>query len=149
MKNSVILKSFSSGISVILDSTIPYEELLLDVAAKFHDADHFFKNASVAISLEGRELTEKQEREILDTITQNSHLNVLCLMGKDEEKASLGRCNRGDYTGGGHAGAGPSGGDPVPGGLSPNGFPPRQHPVRGEYLHRGRVRPACLRPVPG
>ena len=53
MKNSVILKSFSSGISVILDSTIPYEELLLDVAAKFHDADHFFKNASVAISLEG------------------------------------------------------------------------------------------------
>ncbi len=86
MKNSVILKSFSSGISVILDSTIPYEELLLDVAAKFHDADHFFKNASVAISLEGRELTEKQEREILDTITQNSHLNVLCLMGKDEEK---------------------------------------------------------------
>lgn len=86
MKNSVILKSFSSGISVIMDESIPYEELLNDIAIKFKEADKFFKNAAVAISLEGRVLTEKQEREILDTITQNSRLNVLCLMGKDEDK---------------------------------------------------------------
>ncbi len=86
MKNSVILKSFSSGISVILDDTIPFEELLADIAAKFREADNFFRNASVAISLEGRELTEAQEREILDAIMQNSRLNVLCLIGKDEEK---------------------------------------------------------------
>lgn len=86
VRNSVILKSFSSGISVIMDDTISFEELLSDVAKKFHDADSFFKNAAVAISLEGRSLTEKQEKEILDAITQNSHLNVLCLMGKDEEK---------------------------------------------------------------
>lgn len=86
VKNSVILKSFSSGISVIMDNTIPFDELLKDIAAKFQEADSFFKNASVAISLEGRELTEQQEREVLDAITQYSRLNVLCLMGKDEEK---------------------------------------------------------------
>ncbi len=66
MKNSVILKSFSSGISVIMDDTIPYEELLADIAVKFQEADRFFKDAAVAISLEGRNLTEKQEREVLD-----------------------------------------------------------------------------------
>ncbi|MBO5033851.1 MAG: septum site-determining protein MinC [Lachnospiraceae bacterium] len=87
MKNSVILKSFSGGISVILDSAISFDELLEDIAAKFREADTFFKNASVAVSLEGRELTEQQEREVLGAITQNSHLNVLCLMGKDEEKS--------------------------------------------------------------
>ncbi len=86
MKNSVILKSFSSGISVIMDDTIAYEELLNDIAAKFQDADSFFKDAAVAISLEGRNLTEQQEREVLDTITQNSHLKVLCLMGRDKDK---------------------------------------------------------------
>lgn len=86
MKNSVILKSFSSGISVIMDSSIPYEELLTEIAAKFKDADKFFKDAAVAVSLEGRKLTEKQEREILDVITQNSRIKVLCLMGKDEDK---------------------------------------------------------------
>lgn len=86
VKNSVILKSFSSGISVIMDEKISYEELLEDVAAKFKEADSFFKNASVAVSLEGRVLNEQEEREILDVITQNSRLNILCLMGRDEEK---------------------------------------------------------------
>lgn len=86
MKNSVILKSFSSGISVIMDNSIPYDELLADIAVKFKEADKFFKDAAVAISLEGRNLTEKQEREILDIITQNSRLKVLCLMGKDQDK---------------------------------------------------------------
>lgn len=86
VKNSVILKSFSSGISVIMDDSIPFEELLEDVAAKFKEAGGFFKDASVAISLEGRVLNEQEERKILDAITQNSRLNVLCLMGKDEEK---------------------------------------------------------------
>lgn len=86
MKNSVILKSFPNGISVIMDNTISFQELLENIAVKFREADGFFKNASVAISLEGRELTENQEREILDAITQNSRLNILCLMGKDEEK---------------------------------------------------------------
>lgn len=69
-----------------MDDTISFEELLADIAGKFREADGFFKNASVVISLEGRKLTEAQEREILNAITQNSHLNVLCLMGKSEEK---------------------------------------------------------------
>ena len=86
VKNSVILKSFSSGISVIMDETTPYEQLLKDIEQKFKEADSFFKNASVAISLEGRILNEQEEREILNVITQNSRLNVLCLMGRDEEK---------------------------------------------------------------
>ena len=86
MKNSVILKSFPNGILIILDGTISFQELLADIAAKFREADGFFKDASVAISIEGRELTEEQEREILDAITQNSRLKILCLMGKDEEK---------------------------------------------------------------
>ena len=66
MKNSVILKSFPNGILIILDGTISFQELLADIAAKFREADGFFKDASVAISIEGRELTEEQEREILE-----------------------------------------------------------------------------------
>lgn len=86
MKNSVILKSYPNGISIILDDTIPYEDLLDDIAAKFREADRFFKDAAVPLSLKGRKLTEAQEREILDTITQNSHLDVMCLLETDEEE---------------------------------------------------------------
>ena len=58
MKNLVVLKSFSSGISVIMDATVPFDELLEAVAEKFRSAANFFKDAAVAISLEGRTLDE-------------------------------------------------------------------------------------------
>ena len=57
MKNLVVLKSFSSGISVIMDATVPFDELLEAVAEKFRSAANFFKDAAVAISLEGRRTT--------------------------------------------------------------------------------------------
>jgi septum site-determining protein MinC len=86
VKNTVVLKSFPNGISVIMDENIPYDQLLKDVAAKFREADGFLKDASVVISLKGRVFTPAQEREILDTITENSRLKVLCLTGNDEEQ---------------------------------------------------------------
>ena len=86
MKNLVVLKSFSSGISVIMDATVPFDELLEAVAEKFKSAANFFKDAAVAISLEGRTLDESEERQVLDAITENSQLKVLCLMGRAEEK---------------------------------------------------------------
>jgi len=69
-----------------MDPEIPYDELLVEIAEKFKNADNFFKDAAVAVSLEGRNLTESQEREILDIITQNSRIKVLCLMGRAEDK---------------------------------------------------------------
>jgi septum site-determining protein MinC len=86
VKNSVVLKSFPNGISIHMDDSIPYEQLLNDIAEKFREADSFLKNASVVISLEGRKFTPTQEREVLDTITENSRLKVLCLTGNDEEQ---------------------------------------------------------------
>ena len=43
-----------------------------------------YKRQAVAISLEGRTLDESEERQVLDAITENSQLKVLCLMGRDE-----------------------------------------------------------------
>ena len=69
-----------------MDATVPFDELLEAVAEKFRSAANFFKDAAVAISLEGRTLDESEERQVLDAITENSQLKVLCLMGRDEEK---------------------------------------------------------------
>ena len=52
MKNPVIIKSFPNGISIYLDNEIPFSELLAEVAAKFKEASRFFKDASMALSLE-------------------------------------------------------------------------------------------------
>lgn len=85
MKNPVIIKSFPNGISLFLDEELPFSELLGEVAAKFREASHFFKDASMALSFEGRVLSEQEERQLINTIHANSSLNVVCIIGKNDE----------------------------------------------------------------
>ncbi len=83
MKNSVIIKSFPSGIVLHLDSEVPFEELLTDIGEKFRESSSFFKDAKMALSVRGRELTSQQEKQILDAISENSRLNIICLVGEE------------------------------------------------------------------
>lgn len=85
MKNAVIIKSFPNGLSIFLDSEIPFSQLLSEIAMKFSESANFFKDASMVISFEGRALSDQEERQIVDTISANSRLNIICIMGKDEE----------------------------------------------------------------
>ena len=85
MKNAVVIKSFQNGLSIFLDDEIPFSKLIEEIAFKFREAAHFFKDASMVLSFEGRELSDLEERQIVDTITANSSLNVVCIMGKNEE----------------------------------------------------------------
>ena len=85
MKNAVIIKSFQNGISVYLNEDIAFEELLKEVAFKFKESSNFFKNAKMALSLEGRHLSDEEEKMVLNAICDNSDLHIVCLIGKDEE----------------------------------------------------------------
>lgn len=85
MKENVIIKSYQNGITLILGEDIPFEELLNEIAFKFHESGRFFGKSKMALSLEGRAITEEEERRILATIQQNCDLNIVCLIGKDEE----------------------------------------------------------------
>jgi len=84
MKSPVVIKSFQNGISLHLDENLPFEELIKEVALKFRESAGFFKNAKMALSFEGRELTDEEEKVVVDTITSNSDLNIVCLVGKDD-----------------------------------------------------------------
>ncbi len=85
MKNPVIIKSFPNGLSIYLDGEMPFAQLLEEVAMKFKESANFFKDASMVVSFEGRSLTDQEERQIVNIITANSALNILCIMGKNEE----------------------------------------------------------------
>lgn len=85
MKNSVIIKSLPSGIVLHLDDKITFEQLLFDIAIKFKESGHFFKDATMALSLKGRTLTEEEEKKILDVISDNSDIHIACLVGEDKE----------------------------------------------------------------
>lgn len=89
MNNSVIIKGTKSGIIVVLDPTMDFNDLKENVAKKFEESKKFLGNAAMALSFEGRELTNDEQREILNIINENSDLHIVCIVDTDKEKEKI------------------------------------------------------------
>lgn len=77
MKSSVIIKGNKYGFQIVLNPSLPFEELLREVAAKFKESVHFFDSKkTVAVSFEGRDLTPGEQNLLVDTIYANSGLSI-------------------------------------------------------------------------
>lgn len=85
MTNYVNIKSFPHGLKVFLDEKASFEELLAEIQAKFKESEKFFKNMKIAINFEGRELTDTEERKIIETIVSVCDIQIACVVGKDKE----------------------------------------------------------------
>lgn len=89
MKHSVVIKSNKYGIVVILDSQMDFSDLLEEVAAKFKESGNFFKGAQMAVAFEGRSLSQEQENKLVDTIMENSELNIACIVDQNKDREEL------------------------------------------------------------
>lgn len=87
MSQTVIIKSNKYGINLILDPEVPFEELLTAVVEKFRESERFFQNSRLGISFEGRRLTEEEEYRLIEAITANTSIEILCVLDRDEEHA--------------------------------------------------------------
>lgn len=85
MQDTVLIKSFQNGITLLLNEEADFEEILTEIGFKFSEAKNFFGSASMALSIEGRSLTETEEIRILDAIRKNSSVKIICIVGHDEE----------------------------------------------------------------
>lgn len=83
---AVTIKSNRYGLLVFLDKTTPYEELLDEIRDKFQSSARFFKNATMAVTFEGRFLTAGQEREIVQIISRASGIRITCIVDTNEER---------------------------------------------------------------
>ena len=81
MQNELQLKSTKE---LFLNPDTDFDVILQDIAEKFASSRAFFKSADIALSLEGRDLTAEQEMAVLEVIRDNSDLNVMCIVGKDD-----------------------------------------------------------------
>ena len=84
MKQSVVIKSNKVGLIVILDGELPFEDLQKEVAEKFHTSAKFFKNAQMAVTFQGRSLSTEEEWALVETITQNCEIEIMCILNEDE-----------------------------------------------------------------
>lgn len=85
MKQSVIIKSFPNGIVLHLSGSDTFEEILQETAIRFRESRDFFKDARMALSIKGRRLTEEEENALLNIISENSDIHILCLVSDDED----------------------------------------------------------------
>lgn len=85
MKDNIIIKKFPNGITLHLNPELPFEKLLEEVALKFSASRQFFRDAKVALAIEGVELDDGQERQIVTAIRNNSDVEIICIIGKNEE----------------------------------------------------------------
>ena len=85
MSDLVVMKSYPNGITIYLDGDADFNDIIREIEEKFRFARKFFKDAKVAVSIEGRTLTSDEERQIVQVISANSDLKVICLMGNDEK----------------------------------------------------------------
>ncbi len=84
MKPSVIIKSSRYGILVHLDREIPFPELLDRVEEKFASSAKFFKEAKMAVSFEGRPLSQAQEEALISRISEAGKVNIICIVDQSE-----------------------------------------------------------------
>ena len=80
----VVIKSSKNGINLVLDNKLPFEELLEEIKKKFIDSEKFFKDAHIAISFEGRDLSQEEQFEIIQTIQEYTSITIICILDHDE-----------------------------------------------------------------
>ncbi len=80
MDNSVVIKSGKHGIVVVLDNEPSFDEIKTALREKFQASARFLGNASLAVSFEGRELSDAEQQEVLDIISEVTEVNIVCIL---------------------------------------------------------------------
>lgn len=83
MKSTVMMKGTKSGIILVLDESAEWGKLKEEIAEKFRFSSDFLGDAQKAISFQGRDLTTKQQEEILEVIEENCNLQIMCVLEDD------------------------------------------------------------------
>ncbi|NLO08521.1 MAG: septum site-determining protein MinC [Clostridiales bacterium] len=89
VNNSVIIKGNKYGIIVVLNPDMAFDELKELIAEKFKESSKFFENAKMAISFEGRYLSNEEQKDILDIIGKNTDMQIVCVIDNDPKKEEL------------------------------------------------------------
>ncbi len=86
MSQTVTIKGTKSGIILVLDKDISFTELRSEIAVKFQEASSFLGKNKMGLIIRGRRLSDNEQAEVVNIITNNSNLTITCII--DEESAT-------------------------------------------------------------
>lgn len=89
MNSKVLIKHSPSGINVVLDRHISFEELEAETASHFKEAAQFFGKCQLAVTFTGRTLASEEEDILCKAIEENSEITILCVFVEDKVRDSV------------------------------------------------------------
>ena len=86
MDHSILLKGNKYGIVVVLDESMDFGKLLEKVGEKFKESEKFFDTKSkLAISFEGRTLSNNEIKSLLDVISENCDIQISYVIDSNKD----------------------------------------------------------------
>ena len=84
MRSNIMIKSIPNGIKVQLNGECDFQSLCDEIKVKFSQSKGFFKGGKIAVSFEGRVLSEEEEKTLISIIEDEGELNVLYMITPEE-----------------------------------------------------------------
>lgn len=82
----VIIKLDDHGMIVKIDEEAEFEQIRQELKEKLKQSVRFFKNAQIALTIQGKELSDEEELELVQLIEEVGQMEIVCLLGHDEIK---------------------------------------------------------------
>ena len=82
----VVLKSNKYGLTLQLDATLPFEDLIRKVCEKFAASSDFFGETSMILETVGRDLSSEEGLILIQAIELNSKIKIILLNENNELK---------------------------------------------------------------
>ncbi|MGN0298597.1 MAG: septum site-determining protein MinC [Lachnospiraceae bacterium] len=80
----IIIKLDDHGMIVKMDADSSFNELMVELEHKLQQSGRFFRNARVALTIEGRKLSDKEEVELIKLIERIGQMEIVCILEHDE-----------------------------------------------------------------
>lgn len=90
-ENLVVFKGTVDGIIVFMDQTADFETLLQHFKMKLDESKKFFEGSRVSIRFKGRKLSENEQEQLLEVLTnqESVHISFIHPFEGEEEKTEL------------------------------------------------------------
>ena len=89
MDRLVTIRSSRYGLDIELDPETDFNVLTEILARKFKDSAKFFNDAKMALSFSGRILSRAEENRILEIISQNTQIDILCVVEQNDKNEPM------------------------------------------------------------
>ncbi len=85
MSSKVVIKFYKNGVRLLLDDSASFEDIIAEIEQKFTSGSSFFGDAELALQIDGRELSVKEEIDVVNAIVNSCELKIKCIVSSDEQ----------------------------------------------------------------